>query len=63
MNMQQNANIREYLNQDISNGKLYFFKATSNKIGENRQKALITSRFTPHKDIFLAEVEWLSGMF
>lgn len=59
-----NANIREYLNQDIRNGKLViFFQGYQKKMGKSRQKVLITKIFTSHKNIFLAEAVWLSGMF
>lgn len=64
MNMQQNVNIREYLNQDIRNGKLViFFSSLPVKNGEKQTKSIDHIKIYFTQGLFLAEVVWLSGMF
>lgn len=61
MNMQQNANIREYLNQDIKKREIsYSFSRLPVKNGEKQTKS------TDHKNIYFTQEHFpyrISAMF
>lgn len=66
MNMQQNAKVKKNLDHNRRIGKiiLIFLRVPVKEEREKKsQKALITRRFALHKDIFLIETVWISGMF